>query len=71
MLHIDYIVNLVGIDFVGLGCDFDGIESYTEGLEDLSAIKKLSSLLIKEYGNKGAEKNFRFKFFKSRQRSLE
>lgn len=56
LLHIDYIVNLVGFDFVGLGCDFDGIESYTEGLEDLSAIKKLSSLLIKEYGNKGAEK---------------
>ena len=25
--HIDYIVKLVGIDYVGLGSDFDGIDS--------------------------------------------
>ena len=44
LLHIDYVVNLVGIDYVGLGCDFDGIDFYTEGLEDVSAIK--NSILI-------------------------
>jgi membrane dipeptidase len=56
LLHIDYVVNLVGIDYVGLGCDFDGIDFYTEGLEDVSAIKKLNSYLEKEYGETGAKK---------------
>lgn len=34
--HIDHIVNLVGIDYVGLGSDFDGIAVTPEGLEDAS-----------------------------------
>jgi microsomal dipeptidase-like Zn-dependent dipeptidase len=24
--HIEYIINLVGVDYVGIGSDFDGIE---------------------------------------------
>jgi membrane dipeptidase len=31
--HIDYLVNLVGVDFVGLGSDFDGCRILPEGLE--------------------------------------
>lgn len=27
MEHIEYIIKLVGVDYVGLGSDFDGIES--------------------------------------------
>ena len=34
--HIDHIVQLVGIDYVGFGSDFDGIEVTPEGLEDIS-----------------------------------
>ncbi len=34
--HIDHVVELVGIDYVGLGSDFDGIEVTPEGMEDIS-----------------------------------
>ena len=34
--HIDHIVGLVGIDYVGLGSDFDGIEVAPDGMEDIS-----------------------------------
>ncbi len=34
--HIDHVVELVGIDHVGLGSDFDGIEITPEGMEDIS-----------------------------------
>ena len=30
--HIDYVVKVAGIDHVGLGSDFDGVESFPEGL---------------------------------------
>jgi membrane dipeptidase len=34
--HLDHIVQLAGIDHVGLGSDFDGIGSLPEDLEDVS-----------------------------------
>ncbi len=34
--HIDHVANLVGIDHVGLGSDYDGIEITPEGMEDIS-----------------------------------
>ena len=34
--HIDYIVNLVGIDHVAIGSDFDGIETVPQGLENVA-----------------------------------
>jgi membrane dipeptidase len=34
--HIDHVVSLVGVDHVGLGSDFDGIEVTPSGLEDVS-----------------------------------
>ncbi len=34
--HIDHVVELVGIDHVGLGSDFDGIEIVPDGMEDIS-----------------------------------
>lgn len=39
--HIDHVVNLVGIDHVGIGSDFDGIEVTPSGLEDISALPVL------------------------------
>lgn len=34
--HIDHVVSLVGIDYVGLGSDFDGIAVTPRGMEDAS-----------------------------------
>ena len=39
--HIDHVVSLVGIDHVGIGSDFDGIEVTPDGMEDVSMIPKL------------------------------
>jgi membrane dipeptidase len=39
--HIDHIRRLAGIDHVGLGSDFDGLESLPEGLEDVSGFPNL------------------------------
>ena len=39
--HIDHVVDLVGIDHVGIGSDFDGIEVTPKGMEDISAIPRL------------------------------
>ncbi len=47
--HIDYIVNLVGIDYVAIGSDFDGIESTPVGLEDVSKFPALTLKLL-EHG---------------------
>ena len=37
--HIDHAVKVAGIDHVGLGSDFDGIEVTPQGLEDVSKIR--------------------------------
>jgi membrane dipeptidase len=34
--HINHVVKLVGIDYVGLGADFDGAESFPKGLNSVS-----------------------------------
>ena len=39
--HIDHVVELVGIDHVGIGSDFDGIEVAPDGLEDVSKMPVL------------------------------
>ncbi|MBZ5545772.1 MAG: dipeptidase [Acidobacteriia bacterium] len=39
--HIDHAVQVGGVDHVGLGSDFDGIESAPKGLEDISKIPDL------------------------------
>jgi membrane dipeptidase len=45
--HIDYIKNLVGIDYVALGSDFDGIEVTPVGLEDVSRFPNLTMALLR------------------------
>ncbi|MHA1966888.1 MAG: dipeptidase [Candidatus Hodarchaeales archaeon] len=46
--HIKYIAELIGVDHVGLGSDFDGIEMTPKGLENASKIKNIPPLLRKE-----------------------
>jgi len=45
--HIDYIVKLVGVDYVGLGSDFDGIDSAPVGLDGVEDYPKITEGLIK------------------------
>lgn len=45
--HIDYVVNLVGVDHVAIGSDFDGIETTPVGLEDVSRFPKLTAALLR------------------------
>lgn len=51
--HIDYIAKLVGVDYVGLGSDFDGIESSPQGLDGVEDYPKITEALLKRgYGRK-------------------
>lgn len=45
--HIDHVVELAGIDFVGLGSDFDGVDNLPIGLEDASKLPNLIHELLK------------------------
>ncbi len=45
--HIDYIVKMVGADYVGLGSDFDGIESPPQQLNDVSTYPLITRELLK------------------------
>ncbi len=55
--HIDHIVKLAGIDHVGLGSDFDGIESAPKELNDVSNMPVITkALLDKGYSKTDVEK---------------
>lgn len=56
--HIDYVKNLVGIDYVGIGSDFDGVgDSLPEQLKDVSMYPNLiRGLLERGYTEKDIEK---------------
>jgi membrane dipeptidase len=55
--HIDYIVKLVGPDYVGLGSDFDGIESAPQGLDGVQDFPKITeALLNRGYSRRNVEK---------------
>ena len=46
--HIDHVVDLVGIDYVGLGSDYDGVgDSLPEGLKDVSQYPNLIAELLR------------------------
>ena len=45
--HIEHVIDLVGVDHVGLGSDFDGVgDSLPEGLGDVSAYPNLLRVLL-------------------------
>ncbi|MBS7629689.1 membrane dipeptidase, partial [Candidatus Bathyarchaeota archaeon] len=44
--HIEHIVKVAGVDYVGLGSDFDGISSTPAGLEDVSKIPNITRELV-------------------------
>ena len=62
--HIDHVVGLVGIDHVGLGSDFDGIDVTPEGLENASMMPLLfDELRSRGYSEEDLEKIASRNFF--------
>jgi len=55
--HIEYIIRLVGVDYVGLGSDFDGTNSTPDQLDDVSAYPLITKALVeKGYSEKDIDK---------------
>lgn len=55
--HIDYIVKLVGDDYVGIGSDFDGVNSLPIGLDDVTTYPKITQELVRRgYSKKSIRK---------------
>jgi membrane dipeptidase len=55
--HVDHIRKVAGIDHIGLGGDFDGIDSVVEGLEDVSKYPALTAELLRRgYGDEDIKK---------------
>ncbi len=46
--HIEYIIKLVGVNFVGLGSDFDGINLTPQQLDDATTYPLITKALIKK-----------------------
>jgi membrane dipeptidase len=46
-LHIDHIRNLIGVDYIGIGSDFDGTLFMPDRLEDVSKFPLLTAELIR------------------------
>ena len=46
MQHINYIVDLVGVDYVGIGSDFDGISFPPQQLDDVTAYPLITKALV-------------------------
>jgi membrane dipeptidase len=45
--HIDHMVKVAGIDHVGLGSDFDGVDALPEGVTGVDALPKITLELLK------------------------
>jgi membrane dipeptidase len=55
--HLDYIVKLIGVDHVGLGSDFDGVNSLPQQLDDVTAMPLITKELLKRgYSKKDVRK---------------
>ena len=47
--HIDHVVKVAGVEHVGLGSDFDGIESTPKGLEDVTKMPSITDGLLRRH----------------------
>ena len=45
--HIDHIVKLVGVDHVGIGSDFDGVQATTDDLGTVADLPNLTRELLR------------------------
>jgi membrane dipeptidase len=44
--HLDYIVKMIGVDHVGLGSDFDGVNSLPQQLDDVTTYPLITKALL-------------------------
>jgi len=44
--HIEHVADVAGVDHVGLGSDYDGVETLPVGLEDVSTYPAITELLL-------------------------
>jgi membrane dipeptidase len=44
--HIDHIVQVAGVDHVGIGSDFDGIQFLPEGMESAADLPSITAALL-------------------------
>jgi membrane dipeptidase len=55
--HISYIVNLIGVDHVGLGADWDGVGILPIGMENVTKLPSLTNQLLQNgYSKKDVQK---------------
>ena len=55
--HVDHVAELAGLDCIGLGSDFDGIDTVTAGLEDCTRMPFITEGLLKRgYGEEAIKK---------------
>ena len=55
--HLDYIVKMIGIDHVGLGSDFDGVNSLPQQLDDVTTYPLITKALMERgYSKKDIRK---------------
>jgi membrane dipeptidase len=54
VVHIDHVRQIAGIDAIGIGSDFDGIDCAPEGLDDVSKFPNLTRALL-EHGYSPAD----------------
>lgn len=45
--HFDYVKTLIGVDYIGIGGDYDGIDFTIQGMEDVSTYPKLLIELVR------------------------
>jgi membrane dipeptidase len=45
--HIEHVADVAGVDHVGLGSDFDGVDMVPEGLEDVSCYPNITAELLR------------------------
>ncbi len=55
--HIDYIVRLVGDEYVGIGSDYDGVSALPVGMDDVTTYPKITEELLRRgYSKKSIKK---------------
>ena len=55
--HLDHIANLIGVDHIGIGSDFDGINSSPRELNDVTNMPLITEELLKRgYSKKDINK---------------
>lgn len=57
MDHFDYVIRLIGVNHIGIGSDFDGIESAPQGLDGVEDFPKITEALLQRgYSKKDIRK---------------